>query len=206
MTSEKNHTTPKADQAAPRIGVILAGGYARRMGADKPAVLLAGRRLIDHVIDRLHPQVDRILIAGPHDYDAGLAVTPDRGTGPRGPAAGLWAAAHWVLEHAPDAAGFVTAPVDGPFLPPDLYEKLAVGDGCAIACDEGGDHPTFAFWRAPVLLDKLRSAPSEIGLALHALAQQCAARRVEFPGRHCLMNINAPEELADAEALMLSND
>ncbi len=176
------------------------------MGADKPAVLLAGRRLIDHVIDRLSPQVDRILIAGPHAYDTSLAFAPDRGTGPCGPAAGLWAASHWLLEHAPEAAGFVTAPVDAPFLPADLYEKLEAGDRCTVACSEDGDHPTFAFWRAPVLLDKLRSAPSDIGLALHALAQQCAARRVAFSQQHCLMNINAPEELMDAEALMSTDD
>ncbi len=199
MTIRKNHTSP-------RIGVILAGGYARRMGADKPAVLLAGRRLIDHVIDRLVPQVDRILIAGPHAYDTDLAFASDRGTGPRGPAAGLWAAGHWLLEQTPDAAGFVTAPVDGPFLPPDLYEKLADGDGCAVASNEDGEHPTFAFWQAPVLLEKLRSAPTDKGLALHALAEQCAARHVAFSQRNCLMNINAPEELANAEAFMSAND
>ncbi|NOX82317.1 MAG: molybdenum cofactor guanylyltransferase [Alphaproteobacteria bacterium] len=198
MGAGKNHT--------PRIGVILAGGYARRMGADKPAVLLAGRRLIDHVMDRLAPQVDRILIAGPHGYDTSMAFTPDRGTGPRGPAAGLWAAGHWLLEQAPGAAGFVTAPVDAPFLPSDLYEKLTAGDGCAIASSEDGVHPTFAFWRAPILLEKLRSASSEKGLALHALAEQCSARRIEFSQRNCLLNINSPEELASAEALMLASD
>ncbi len=198
MAADKNHT--------PRIGVILAGGYARRMGADKPAVLLAGRRLIDHVADRLAPQVDRILIAGPHDYHTGLSFTPDRGTGPRGPAAGLWAAGHWLLEQAPLAAGFVTAPVDAPFLPSDLYDKLAADDGCAIASSEDGAHPTFAYWRAPVLLEKLRSASSEKSLALHALAEQCAARRVVFSQRQCLMNINTPEELAIAEALVSKSE
>jgi molybdenum cofactor guanylyltransferase len=199
MMTRKNHKPP-------RIGVILAGGYARRMGADKPAVLLAGRRLIDHVMDRLAPQVDRILIAGPHAYDTGLDFAPDRGTGPRGPAAGLWAAGHWLLEQAPEATGFITAPVDAPFLPADLYEKLAAGEGSAIASSEDGVHPTFAFWQAPVLLERLRSASSEKGLALHALAEQCAARRVAFSQQHCLMNINSPEELSGAEALMLASD
>ncbi len=199
MAASKTHTPP-------RIGVILAGGYARRMGADKPAVLLAGRRLIDHVMDRLAPQVDRVLIAGPHAYDTELELAPDRGTGPRGPAAGLWAAGHWLLQQAPEATGFVTAPVDAPFLPSDLYEKLAAGGGCAIASSKDGAHPTFAFWRAPVLLEQLRAAPSDKGLALHALAEQCAARRVAFSQRHCLLNINTPEELASAEAFISENN
>ncbi|KAF0123572.1 MAG: mobA, partial [Methylocystaceae bacterium] len=39
------------------IGVILAGGLARRMGGgDKPLVEIAGRPILQHVIDRLKLQ------------------------------------------------------------------------------------------------------------------------------------------------------
>jgi len=56
-----------------RIGLILAGGQARRMGGtDKASVRLNGRRLIDHVRNRLTPQVDRVLISGRSDYGSGL--------------------------------------------------------------------------------------------------------------------------------------
>jgi len=44
-------------------GVILAGGLARRMGGgDKPLAALGNGTLIDHVIDRLSPQVDTFVI------------------------------------------------------------------------------------------------------------------------------------------------
>jgi len=198
--TENDQIASEAGQPCPRIGVILAGGLSRRMGADKAEAMLAGRPLIDHVVERLAPQVDCILIAGPHDYGTGLAFTPDHADGPRGPAAGLWAAAHWVAKHAPGAAGFVTAPVDGPFLPPDLYEKLSAGKVCAIAANTEGDHPPFAYWRLSVMMAKLGAAgTADKGLALIALAESCAARRVEFSQRHCLMNINSPEDLARAE-------
>ena len=50
------------------FGVILAGGQARRMGgADKAFVTLAGRPLIAHVLDRLEPQVERVLISANGD-------------------------------------------------------------------------------------------------------------------------------------------
>ena len=50
------------------IGVILAGGQARRMGGrDKAFLPLAGRHLIAHVLDRLDPQVDRVLISANGD-------------------------------------------------------------------------------------------------------------------------------------------
>ncbi|KGF67232.1 molybdopterin-guanine dinucleotide biosynthesis protein A, partial [Hoeflea sp. BAL378] len=45
------------------LGGILAGGRGRRMeGIDKPFAELAGRPLIAHVIDRLAPQVDGIVL------------------------------------------------------------------------------------------------------------------------------------------------
>ena len=40
------------------LGVILAGGQASRMGGgDKSLLPLAGKRVIDHVLERLRPQV-----------------------------------------------------------------------------------------------------------------------------------------------------
>jgi molybdopterin-guanine dinucleotide biosynthesis protein A len=45
-------------KGAKTIGVLLAGGLARRMGGgDKPLRLLGGRPLLDHVIDHVRPQV-----------------------------------------------------------------------------------------------------------------------------------------------------
>ena len=44
-------------------GLVLAGGLGRRMGGvDKGLQLLQGRPLTLHVIERLRPQVDRVLI------------------------------------------------------------------------------------------------------------------------------------------------
>ena len=72
-----------------RIGVILAGGAARRMGGrDKGAIELAGRRLVDHVIERFSPQVDRLLIAGPNHYGLNGEAVTDRPDGPKRPGGG----------------------------------------------------------------------------------------------------------------------
>ena len=45
------------------LGVILAGGQASRMGGgDKTLRPLAGRRVIDHVLERLRPQVPQMAL------------------------------------------------------------------------------------------------------------------------------------------------
>lgn len=186
-----------------RIGVILAGGASRRMGGkDKGALELGGRRLIDHVVGRFLPQVDRLLVAGPSDYDLALRAIPDRTDGPVGPAAALWAASHWIKENEPQAEGFVTAPVDGPFLPVDLLETLSREGACAIASDDSGDHPTFAYWTMPVLMPVLTALNKGEGAALRGLAKKCNAERVTFPSAKALMNINSPADLARANAML----
>ncbi len=188
------------------IGVILAGGRARRLGGGGKGALLLGRgRLVDHVIEKLEPQIDRMLIAGPDDYGTGICSVPDRSDGPAGPAAGLWAVAHWILQNEPQAEGFMTAPVDGPFLPADLYEKLSRQDACAVASDDSGDHPTFAYWVLPALVDALTPLKAGKGAALRAIAKQCNAKRVSFPPGASLMNINTPEDLARAKKYLQEN-
>ncbi|WP_165793758.1 molybdenum cofactor guanylyltransferase [Hyphococcus luteus] len=180
--------------------MILSGGGGRRMGgADKGALKLLGERMIDRAAARLTPQVDRILISGPHDYGTGLTALPDLEDGPLGPAAGLWAALKWIEENAPQADGFLTAPADGPFAPDDLFKRLSAQGKCVIAATAGGVHPTFAWWRNDALRAALDAAPKGEGLSLKALAAEIGARRVLFADEKAFLNINTPEDLKRAE-------
>jgi molybdopterin-guanine dinucleotide biosynthesis protein A len=45
-----------------KSAVILAGGFSRRFGRDKGLVVLAGKPLILHVIDRVYKVVDEVLV------------------------------------------------------------------------------------------------------------------------------------------------
>ena len=186
-----------------RIGVILAGGGGRRMGgADKGALMLAGKSLAARVVQRLSPQVDHLLISGAHDYGSGLLVLADRKDGPVGPAAGLWSALRWIEEHAPKAEGFVTAPVDGPFTPADLFERLSGGDGSAIASDGENLHPTFGYWRCDALRAAIESAPAGYGFPLKELAEKVSASHILFGEANAFLNVNTPEDLATAEKIL----
>ena len=71
-------------------GLVLAGGQGRRMGGvDKGLQLLQGRPLIQHVIDRLRPQVDSLLINANQNLERyaefGCPVVSDRVGGFAGP-------------------------------------------------------------------------------------------------------------------------
>jgi|TARA_R100001244_G_scaffold71741_2_gene58049 molybdopterin-guanine dinucleotide biosynthesis protein A len=180
--------------------VILAGGQSARMGTDKAVIQLDGERLIDILIDRFTGKADRMLLSARHDYGTGLAVIPDDPQSPGGPVGGIYSVAGRL--QAMGVEDFVTVPVDAPFAPADLIERLSVTDGCAVAEDPERMHPTFAYWHCAVVNavrgthDHGERAPS-----LQWLVRQCSADTVTWPDERLFLNINRPDDLAAATTI-----
>lgn len=89
------------------VGVILAGGQARRMGGgDKGRLLLEKKSLFQHVINRLAPQVDRIVLnanGNPDRFkDLALPVITDNFGDHAGPLAGVLAGLDWAHQQGAD--------------------------------------------------------------------------------------------------------
>jgi molybdenum cofactor guanylyltransferase len=187
------------------FGVILAGGQARRMaGADKAFKMLSGRPLIRHAFERLSPQVEDLAISANGDParfgDFGCPVLPDAIS--VGPLSGILAALQWAAGQG--ATAVVSAPVDAPFLPGDLVPQLllAGGGGLAIATADGLDHPVFGLWPVSLadnLADFLASGEKP---KVTAFTDRHRAERAEFPEAVAFLNLNTPEDLANAEALI----
>jgi molybdenum cofactor guanylyltransferase len=189
------------------FGVILAGGQARRMGgADKALLPLAGRPLIAHVLDRLEPQVERVLISANGDparfAGFGCDVLPDVAS--LGPLSGVLAAL--LGADRLGATHVVSTPVDTPFLPGDLVPQLllaaeAAPAGLALATAPDGDHPATALWPvglAPALAAYLAAGEARVTRFTDANH----AARAQFPDARAFLNLNRPEDLAAAEALL----
>lgn len=195
------------------LGVILAGGRATRMGGgDKGLRVVAGRRLIDHVIDRLRPQVAGLAINANGDpsrfAEFGLPVLPDSVEGHPGPLAGVLAGLDWAAGQG--AGAIVTAAADTPFFPPDLVARLRAAAGpCGLALAASADadgrlrqHPTFGLW--PVALREDLRAALQGGLRKIVLwTGRHGAGQADFPGGACdpFFNVNTPEDIARAEEL-----
>ena len=188
MANEPTSTLP---------GIILAGGQSSRMGGvDKALAQIGNDRMIDLVQQRLAGQVGNILISGADDRGTGLSCIRDRPDGPKGPAAGLFAAWAWLSADRPAARGFITVPVDGPCFPADLAALLSASGAPAIAADEAGTHPTFGYWPLVALGNIWPTLDLTRSLSLHRLAQMAGASEVRWPGSDSFININTPEELA----------
>lgn len=194
------------------FGVILAGGEGRRMGgADKATLRLAGRMLAAHAADRLEPQVERLAISANGDAarlaTLGLPVlADDLPDGERqGPMAGILAALDWAT--ALGATAVVTVAVDTPFFPGDLTPRLLMAgegtaSGIALAQSGGNDHPTFGLW--PVTQRQAMRDWMAAGhvASMRRFADALGAGRAVFPDDGAFMNINTPEDLIRAEALI----
>ena len=203
MTSDRSSHSP--------IGLILAGGLARRMGGgDKARITIGGKTILDRVLATMAPQCGRLIINANGDparfADTGLPVVADSVPDFAGPLAGILAGLDWVAAHAPDVTDLASVPGDCPFLPADLVQRLAQARAAAktpLACARSGDwrHPVVGLW--PVALrEDLRQALMVEGL--HKIEIWTARHGVaiaDWPVEPVdpFFNVNTPEDVAAAE-------
>jgi molybdenum cofactor guanylyltransferase len=197
----------------PTLGMVLAGGLARRMGGgDKARIRIGGKTILERVLARLTPQCMRVILNANGDparfADTGLPVVPDSVPDFAGPLAGILAGLDWAAANEPDTEWIASVPGDCPFLPKNLVARLyeaRTAAGVPLACARSGEwrHPVVALW--PVTLrDDLRHAlvdedlhKIEIWTARHGIAIANWPTEPIDP----FFNVNTPEDAAKAEAL-----
>jgi molybdopterin-guanine dinucleotide biosynthesis protein A len=189
------------------FGLILMGGQATRMGGgDKGLLPLGDSTILSHVLDRFTPQVDRTALNANGDparlQHLNLPILPDSIPDHPGPLAGTLAGLDWAA--ALGATHIVTAAADTPFLPCDLVPQLllAGGDaGFALAASPSGRQPTFGLW--PVTLrDPLRQALNDGLRKIVQFTRAHGAGMAEFPDDTAFFNVNTPEDLLTAKAML----
>ncbi|MGA5549472.1 NTP transferase domain-containing protein [Streptomyces pseudogriseolus] len=162
------HGTPRATapgiQPAAYDAVVLAGGAARRLGgADKPAVRVGGRPLLDRVLAACADARTTVVVAGPRP--TARPVTWAREDPPGGgPVAALDAGLrHVTAEHV------VLLSADLPFLDGRtvgaLLDALRRGaaDGVLLTDADGRDQPLVAAYRTPSLRRELAALSARHG-------------------------------------------
>ncbi len=195
------------------LGLLLAGGLARRMGGgDKPLRTIAGRTILAHVIERLSSQCDGLLLNANGDparfVDYGLPVVADSVPDFAGPLAGILAGLDWLAANRPGAQCLVSVAADTPFIPRDLVTRLhaareAANVPLACAASGGWTHPVIGLW--PVeLREELRHALTvEDERKIDRWTVRHGVVSVEWPTEPVdpFFNANRPDDLAEAERL-----
>ena len=179
-------------------GLVLAGGRGSRMGGvDKGLQSLHDRPLVAHAIERLRPQVSRLMISAnrhlPEYRRFGLPVLSDADAGAfSGPLAGIAAGlaqceGEWLM----------TIPCDCPLLPADLVARLlqAVQD-CEAAVPSLADQiePAFCLLRR-TLLPSLQHYLAGGGRKVQDWLAALQLARVPFDDARAFVNANTLSEL-----------
>jgi len=203
----------------PHAGIVLAGGLGRRMGGgDKPLLELGGTPMLARVIERLAPQVERIIINANGDparfVRYGLPVVPDTIEGFAGPLAGILAGMRWSRQNFPEGRFVVSVAADTPFFPNDLVLRLAEGCGrdertIALAASTAGTHPVFGLWPVALADDLEAFLRSGEGGKILKFADRHLRLNVPFddivlPDGTAVdpfFNVNTPQDAAHAEMI-----
>lgn len=198
----------------PTLGLVLAGGLARRMGGgDKAFIEIGSVPILDRVLTRLRPQCAGVVLNANGDprrfASYGLPVIPDDVPDFAGPLAGILAALDWAAANMSAIQWVISVPGDAPFLPSDLVDRLhaaRVAEGRMLACAKSGDwrHPVAALWPVSLRAD-LR----------YALVKEDLHKIEIWTGRHGIaiaewpdapvdpfFNVNTPEDRERANALV----
>ena len=193
------------------VGVILAGGLARRLGGvDKPLLRLGGGTVLDRLIERLRPQVSDLVInanGDPLRFAAfTLPVVADSVPGRPGPLAGVLAGLEWTTENRPDAEWTLTVTGDAPFVPRDLVSRLHAERGEAVlatAATGGQIHHAIGLWPVQIVRS-LREALFLKGLRQVGSFAELFPRQIVFWEDEPVdpfFNINTAQDLRRAERI-----
>lgn len=181
-------------------GIVLAGGLGRRMGGvDKGLMDFLGKPMVAHVINRLQPQVDEILINANREIEHyaafGHKVIQDDIAGFAGPLAGLHKGMS-VARHP----YVLTVPCDSPLLPMNLARRLMnalIQHDADLAVAKTGEqaHPVFCLCRK-ALLPNLENFLQQGGRKIDAWYSALEVIEVSFnENPQAFSNVNTPEEL-----------
>lgn len=198
-------------------GVILAAGRSSRMETGhKVHATLGKHTLLQHVIMRLEPQVDSLVInadpdicgqySQPNSLPTSHPIVADRLEGFRGPLMGLYTG---LTNHYLSSADYLlSVPCDGPFIPPNLASELQrqVRAGNAdIACIRYGGQiePMFSLWHKRTV-NSVEQALLDHQGGFKSLFAELQTVYLDWPEQtiNPFFNINTVDDLAEAERLL----
>lgn len=199
------------------VAVVLCGGNSRRMGKDKASLSFLDKPLIEYAVNRLEPDCGRVAVSVAHEvapevasdnaFAAAGEIIVDVDTEQSGPLVGVATALRWAA-HYTDTKYLLTAPVDTPFLPPDLLTRLHAAllrydRRSAVATSGNRMHGLHAFYHvdlAATAEDTVLDGGERMLQAFH-LSLGSAPARFEAQPFDPFFNINTPDDITMATAI-----
>ena len=174
--------------------IVLAGGRSTRMGTDKSLMALAGKPLVEHVVDQVRPQVEQIRLSAADEERfafLGLPISRDR-LADAGPLVAIASS----LEDSTTEWNLVV-PCDMPRIPARLVTQMfRLAEGADIVVPTSGGHfePLLALYRRGCL-SVMWEAIREGGRKIIDVFDRLTVRTLPLPSGAMLANLNTPDEV-----------
>ncbi len=177
----------------PITGIILAGGKSSRMGTDKGLIQLAGKPMIQHIIEPLATICDRILIvSGNSEYAKfGFELVQDE-VSDFGPVAGILSG----LRKSKTQKNLVLS-CDSPYITTELLLQLvavATTADVVLACTETEQHPLIALYDRSCLIG-FEKAVIQCDHRLTDVLEHFNVVKLLVKKHDLVRNINTPQDL-----------
>jgi molybdopterin-guanine dinucleotide biosynthesis protein A len=197
----------------PILGLVLAGGLARRMGGgDKTRLRVGDKTILERVLARLKPQCAAVILNANGDparfADTGLPVVADSVEGFAGPLAGILAGLDWAAAHTPAMGDIASVPGDCPFLPGDLVARLSAAReaaGVPLACARSGEwrHPVVGLWPVALREDLRKALLEENMRKIETWTARHGVAIADWPATPVdpFFNVNTPADATEAERI-----
>ena len=199
------------------MGVVLAGGQGRRMGfVNKPLVKIGGKTVLSHILARMSPQLDEIIINANAAHDAyrdyELEIVADELGGFLGPLSGVLTAMDWVAMNKAGVSHILTFPGDAPFIPHDLAKRLVgavndAGEGdqpcLARAVSGGRANPVVGLWPIAIRSELRDSLVNKDIRKIDRFTADYLMQDVQFDGvPDPFFNINTEDDVKIADRIL----
>lgn len=186
------------------LGIILSGGAgARAKGVDKGLQTFKGRRLIEHVMSSLSPQVNSFIICANRnlaDYESfSYPVVCDQHKGQfEGPLAGITAAIDFINQQDTykTVEQILLSPCDVPNPPKDLYLRLnACSSLVSVAYDGQRRQNLHCLIQRPMWSSLVKFYDND-GRAMHRWLSSVDSVEIDFSDQaECFENYNSFEKM-----------
>ena len=175
--------------------IILAGGEGKRVGGvDKGLLEYRGKPLIEHVIEKVSPQVDDIVISANRNTKRyqlySQNVISDESEQYLGPLAGIAAALPYCTNER-----VLIVPCDMPFLPGNLVQKLSNATGKDISIAETETKMQLAFLMHKKLLTPIQHSVNNNQLRLMQWVRSHQPAIIHFTDDEAFKNFNNRDDI-----------
>mgnify|MGYP003863119005 CR=1 FL=1 len=193
------------------VGVILAGGLARRMGGgDKSMLRIGERRILDYVVASACAQLDSVIINANGDpqrfTEFNLPVQADIVPDFAGPLAGVVSAMAWVKQNQPNCSHIITMAADTPFFPSDYVSRMLSlmqlkHQRLACASYQGRTQPVFGLWPVDLFDDLYKALVEDDMRKVDRFTTPYGVVDVAFDelASNPFFNVNTPQDIALGE-------